>query len=87
MTGTLTREQLAAMLYRYAQYKGYDVDTTNALTGYTDAAAVSAYALDAMRWANGIGLIQGRNGLLAPQGTASRAELATILDRFMTIFG
>ena len=82
----ITREQLAAILYRYAQYKGYDTSVGDmSLAGYTDADQISAYAAAAMQWANGNGLITGRTDTtLVPQGTATRAEVATILMRFCT---
>ena len=81
----ITREQLAAILYRYAQYKGYDTDAGGmSLDDYTDADQISSYAVAAMQWANSEGLITGRtNTTLAPQGTATRAEVATILMRFI----
>ncbi|HIV96904.1 MAG TPA: C69 family dipeptidase [Candidatus Agathobaculum stercoravium] len=80
---TITREQMAAILYRYAQYKGYDVTTTGSLDAYTDAAQISNYALTAMQWANEQGLITGSTSTtLEPQGNAIRAEAATILMRF-----
>ena len=79
----ITREQLAAILYRYAQFKDYDVSASNSLTSYTDAAQISSYAAAAMRWANAEGLVTGSTGRkLNPQGNASRAEVATILMRF-----
>ena len=79
----ITREQMAAILYRYAQFKGYDVSASNSLTNYTDASQISEYATTAMQWANAEGLITGRTSTtLAPQGTATRAEVATILMRF-----
>ena len=84
MTGKITREQLAAMLYRYAKMKGYDVSASASLSGYTDASSVSSWATDAMRWAVSAGLINGRTATtLAPQGNATRAEVASILMRFM----
>lgn len=86
MEGATTREQLAAMLYRYAKRKGYDVSRSAELSGYTDAASVSAYAVDAMRWAVAEGLIQGMGGKLSPQATATRAQVATILMRFMKLY-
>ena len=79
----LTREQLATILYRYAAYKGYDVTATGDLDSYTDAAQIGAYALEAMEWATGSSLISGSNGALAPQSSATRAEAATILMRFL----
>ena len=81
----LTREQLATMLYRYAQLKGYDVsvgNNTNILS-YADASSVSSYAMEAMQWACGAGIIGGKDGLLAPAGSATRAEVATMLMRFV----
>lgn len=79
----LTREQLAAILYRYAQYKGYDLSGTGSLSGYSDASAISSYARTAMAWANAEGLITGTSGnLLSPKGTATRAQTAVILMRF-----
>ena len=83
MPGVITREQLATILYRYAKQKGYDVSKTAALTGFSDADKVSGYAFDAMQWAVAEGLLQGSNGKLDPQGSATRAEFATILMRFM----
>ncbi len=82
MTGKITREQLAAMLYRYAKMKGYDVSASASLSGYTDASGVSGWAKEAMQWAVGSGLIQGSNNALTPQANASRAQIATILMRF-----
>lgn len=79
----LTREQLATILYRYAAYKGYDVTASGDLDSYTDAAQIGAYALEAMEWATGSSLISGSNGALAPQSSATRAEAATILMRFL----
>lgn len=81
--GKITREQLAAMLYRYAKLKGYDVSASADISTYTDASSVSSWATDAMRWAVGAGLINGRTATtLAPQGNATRAEVAAILMRF-----
>ena len=80
----ITREQLAAILYRYARAKGYDVsvgEDTNILS-YTDALEISEYAIPAMQWACGAGIIQGNGGYLNPQGDATRAEIATMLMRF-----
>ena len=82
MAGSITREQLAAMLYRYAQSKGLDVSAAAQLDAYADSASVSSWARSAMEWAVGAGLIQGSAGQLAPQGTAMRAETAVILARF-----
>ena len=83
-TDTITREQMAAILYRYAQYKGYDVTASADLSTYTDAASVSSYAVSAMQWAVGEGLINGiTDTTLVPGGSATRAQVATILMRFM----
>lgn len=83
MVGEVTREQLATILYRYAKQKGYDVSKSAALTGFSDADKVSGYAAEAMQWAVAEGLLQGSNGKLNPQGSATRAQVATILMRFM----
>ena len=83
MPGVITREQLATILYRYAKQKGYDVSKSAALTAYSDAGKVSGYAAEAMQWAVAEGLLQGSNGKLNPQGSATRAQVATILMRFM----
>ena len=83
-TDTLTREQFAAMLQRYAKYKDYDIGKTADLSGYTDAAQISPWAQSAMQWANAEGMITGRSETtLAPKGSASRAEAAAILMRFL----
>lgn len=79
----ITREQMAAILYRYTQFKGYDVSAKADLSVYTDAAQVSTYATDAMAWANGAQLIAGTSqATLTPAGNATRAQVATILMRF-----
>ena len=82
----VTREQLASILYRYTRYRGQDVSAagTTSLTGYGDAQAVSNYALPAMRWACGMGILQGANGKLNPSGLATRAQLAAMLHRYLT---
>ena len=77
--GSITREQLAAMLWRYAGSPAVG----GSLTGFSDAGSVSSYATDAMRWAVSTGIIGGMgSGTLAPQGNATRAQVATILMRF-----
>ncbi|HIX90156.1 MAG TPA: S-layer homology domain-containing protein [Candidatus Agathobaculum pullicola] len=79
----VTREQMAAILYRYAQYKGYSITASNSLTDYADASQISSYAIAAMQWANAEGLITGvTSTTLNPVGNATRAEVATILMRF-----
>ena len=86
MTGAITREQFAAILYRYAKQKGYDISKSADLNGFADANTVSAYATDSMRWAVANGLIQGSNSKLNPKGSATRAQVATILMRFMELY-
>ena len=79
----VTREQLAAILYRYAQYKKYDVSGANSLDGYTDVQSVSSYAVPALQWANAAGVVTGKSGSkLDPKGNATRAEVAAMLMRF-----
>lgn len=79
----VTREQLAAILYRYAQYKKYDVSGANSLDGYADAQSVSSYAVPALQWANAAGVVTGKSGSkLDPKGNAVRAEVAAMLMRF-----
>ena len=80
--GTVTREQLAAMLYRYAQYKGYDLTAGGDLSGFADAGAVSGWAETSLAWAVGQGLLQGSDSQVDPQGSAIRAQTAAILMRF-----
>lgn len=78
----ITREQIAVLLYRYEQYKGNDVSARADLSGYSDYAQISGYAQDAMSWANAEGLMTGRTAsTLDPKGTATRAEIATLLVR------
>lgn len=81
---TITREQMATILYRYAQFKGYDVSNTGNLSDYTDAGQVGIWAQTAMGWANAQGLITGDTATtLNPTGSATRAEVATILMRYV----
>ena len=80
--GIVTREQLAAMLYRYAQYKGYDLTAGGDLSGFADADAVSGWAETSLAWAVGQGLLQGSDSQVDPQGSAIRAQTAAILMRF-----
>ena len=81
--GTITREQLAAMLYRYAVSKGMVKGPATAdLSVFADANSVSSYAVEAMQWAVSTGLIGGMDGKLNPQGSATRAQVATMLMRF-----
>ena len=84
----MTREQIATILYRYAAYKNYDVTASNDLSSYTDAGQIGSYAVEAMQWANGAGLITGSTATtLNPLGSATRAEVATILMRFLESVG
>lgn len=80
----ITREQMVAMLYNYAKYKGYDVTASADLSAFADNASVSTWAQPAMQWAVAEGYISGMgDNQLAPQGTATRAEIASVIMRFM----
>ena len=80
----ITREQLAAIFYRYADYKGYKLTVTGNLDKFEDADKITDYAKTVMQWAVGNGLIKGKaENLLDPQGTATRAEIAAMLHRFV----
>ena len=80
----ITREQLAAILYRYAACQGYDVSQRADLSGFGDASSISDYAQEALSWAHAQGLVLGfEDGSLRPQGTASRAQIAAVLMRFL----
>lgn len=79
----VTREQLAAILYRYAKYTDRDTRASADLSSFQDADAVSDYAKDAMSWAVAEGLINGADGKLMPQGQATRAQIAAIIHRFL----
>ena len=80
----ITREQLAAIFYRYADYKGYDLTAKGILDTFKDADKITDYAKTAMQWAVSSGLVKGKSGnLLDPQGTATRAEIAAMLHRFI----
>lgn len=84
--GQITREQLATILHRYSDYKGYDVAGKEFTVSYPDVGKVSSWAKDALAWANAVGLVTGNNiggvAHLDPQGKATRAQVATILMRF-----
>ena len=84
----INREQMAVMMYRYADYKGYDTGNKTDFDKFSDADSVNAFAEEAMKWAVGNGIITGKdNGTkLDPQGNATRAECATIIMRFMEKF-
>ena len=80
---TITREQMATILYRYAQYKVYDTTDKANLSKYTDTAQVGSYAVEAIRWANAEGLVNGTSATtLTPKGSATRAQAAAMLMRF-----
>ena len=85
-SNSITRQELAVMMYRYAQMEGKPVDAAGDLEKFPDADWLSSYAYSGMSWATGIGLIQGMgtDGRLNPQGEISRAECATILSRYFT---
>lgn len=79
----ITRQQMAAILMRYAKYKGYDISAKGQLSSFADQADIESYAVEAMQWANGAGLITGvTETTLVPTGNANRAQAATILMRF-----
>ncbi len=79
----ITREQMAAILYRYSNYKGYDMAVSGDISTFTDAVHINSYAAEAMQWANAKGLITGVTATtLEPQGNATRAQVAAILNRF-----
>lgn len=80
---TITRQQLAAILYRFAQQQGYDTSARADLSGYADLGAVSSYAVEALQWTNAEGLVNGTSATtLSPGGNATRAQAAVILSRF-----
>lgn len=81
----LSREEAAAILYSYAQYKGYDVSTNFDLSVFPDSGDISEGSAEALRWACGAGLMNGMNGLLAPRETATRAQIATMLMRLSEV--
>ena len=85
--GGVTREQLAAMLYRYAQSVGLDTKVSGSLDKFSDSRETSSWAKEALSWAVQNGLMQGRgSGVLAPQANITRAEAAAILERYGKAF-
>lgn len=82
----ITRQQMATILYRYAQYRGYDTSARLDLDAYPDAGSVDDYAKEAMQWAVARGIISGDQGMLKPNGTAIRAESAAIIVRFLQAY-
>ena len=82
----LTREQMVTLLYRFAAYMGVEVETEATLDDFADAAKVQPYAVDAMLWAVENGIIIGNEyGLLDPSGSASRAQLAIVIERLCKV--
>jgi len=81
--GNITREQMAAILFRYADKKGFDTSKRGDLSGFPDRAKVSGYATDAIAWTVAEKIIGGSDGKLLPQGNATRAQVSTILMRFI----
>lgn len=79
----ITREQLAAILYRYAVYKGYNVTTKGDLSAFRDASETSDWAYEAMEWACGVGIYEGSGGAINPQGNTTRCEFSATIMRFM----
>ena len=83
----ITREQAVTILYRYAEFKGLDVSASIDLSGYSDLESISDWAMDAMKWAVAEGIVQGRTTTtIAPEGTSTRAEVATILKDSLRFF-
>lgn len=78
----ITRQDLAVMLYRYGNFKGYDLSAAGDLSKFSDSSRVAGYARQAMQWAIGAGIMQGDSGRLMPTGDASRAQVAVMLMRF-----
>ena len=82
----ITREEFAQMLYNYARYKGYNLSSEGNLSSYPDAEEISRWAVPALSWANGHGLINGHeDGTIDPQGTTTRAQAASILTGFHSL--
>lgn len=78
----VTRQEIATILYRYAEKMGCDMSQTASLSGFTDSASVAAWSRQAVSWAVGVGIIRGNNGALQPTGDATRAEVAAMFHRF-----
>ncbi|MDO4281296.1 MAG: S-layer homology domain-containing protein, partial [Peptococcaceae bacterium] len=84
-TDSITREQLAAILYNYAAYKGADTSARADLSAYSDSGSISGWATDAMQWTNAEGIVNGMSATeLAPKGNATRAQVAAMLQRYIT---
>ena len=85
---SITREQLAAIMHRYAKYRGVSTAASGSLSGYADAGQISSYAVEAMAWANSAGLITGTSGSsISPKANATRAQAAAIIYRFCDMTG
>ncbi|MBO4264596.1 MAG: S-layer homology domain-containing protein, partial [Clostridia bacterium] len=83
----INREQLATLIYRYAEYKGYDVSARTNLSAYSDLSKISSFATEQMSWANAVGLINGTTPTtLNPGGLAQRCQAAAVFHRFLTGF-
>lgn len=79
----ITREQMATIFYRYAKFKGYSTEETSELTQFTDVSEISEWAIDALKWANAIGIVSGTSDTeISPKDTATRGQVASILMRF-----
>jgi len=87
VSDSITREQLATMLNKYAQYKGYKVDATAELNTYTDTSKISGWAVNYMKWIVGSNIMSGKGDRLDPQGNATRAECATLVNKFHISYG
>ena len=82
---SVTREQLAVILYRYAQYKGYDNSASSSLSAFSDGSSASDWAVDALVWAVDHGVMAGKgDNILDPTGTATRAEVAQMFMNYLT---
>lgn len=87
MEEDVTREQLATMLWRYARYRGWDVNARGDVSAFSDADKISPFADDAITWATGTGILGGKGeGILDPGGKATRAEFAAMLNRFCALY-
>ena len=82
----VTREQAATMLFRFANYKGYDTSQRQSLNIFPDGNAVAEFARTSMEWAIGANIISGDQGCINPQSSLSRAQMATVLTRFMKMY-
>ena len=78
----ITRQDLTVMLYRYSNFKGYDISAADNLAGFSDSSRVAGYARQAMQWAVGAGIMRGDSGRLIPSGDATRAQVAVMLMQF-----